>query len=74
MQRHLFISNTNDVLYTTAKKENSRTKPNRSWNSGNTRRFERLHLDADGNVRLAISPDGDGNKDYAVPCSRLAET
>ena len=58
------VSNANDVLYTTAKKETAERSPIVLGTVETPEGLNVLHLDADGNVRLAISPDGDGNKDY----------
>ncbi len=62
------------MLYTTAKKETAERSPIVLGTVETPEGLNVLNLDADGNVRLAISPDGDGNKDYvAVPCGRLAK-
>ena len=58
------VSNANDVLYSTAKKETAERSPIVLGTVETPEGLNVLHLDADGNVRLAISPDGDGNKDY----------
>ena len=58
------VSNANDVLYTTAKKETAERSPIVLGTVETPEGLNVLHLDADGNIRLAISPDGDGNKDY----------